>query len=92
MAELFGRRPLLARAGQPAHWCYAIGFLVERITGGGVLIATGAALAVQRRGGDQVVLRFFGDGASNQGVFHLIAEYGGPLEASPSSTCVENNL
>jgi 2-oxoisovalerate dehydrogenase E1 component len=33
-------------------------------------LSVGAALAVRLRGGDQVVIAFFGDGANNQGIFH----------------------
>jgi len=40
------------------------------IVGGGIPIATGAGLSVKIRGTDQVVVCFFGDGASNQGAFH----------------------
>lgn len=40
------------------------------VVGGGIPIATGAALAIKMRGNDQVVACFFGDGATNQGVFH----------------------
>jgi pyruvate dehydrogenase E1 component alpha subunit len=40
------------------------------IVGGGIPIAVGGALAIQLKGTDQVVVSFFGDGASNQGVFH----------------------
>jgi TPP-dependent pyruvate/acetoin dehydrogenase alpha subunit len=40
------------------------------ITGGGLPVATGAALSAKLRGSGQVVLCFFGDGASNQGTFH----------------------
>ncbi len=40
------------------------------ITGGGLPIATGAALALQYLGRSQVAIVFFGDGASNQGTFH----------------------
>ncbi|MFQ5829071.1 MAG: pyruvate dehydrogenase complex E1 component subunit beta [Candidatus Methylomirabilia bacterium] len=40
------------------------------IVGGGMPIGTGAALSAKLRGTDQVVITFFGDGASNQGVFH----------------------
>ncbi len=40
------------------------------IVGGGIPLATGAGLAVKYKGGDQVVVSFFGDGAINQGVFH----------------------
>ncbi len=40
------------------------------IVGGGIPIATGAGLAAKLKGTDQVAVSFFGDGASNQGVFH----------------------
>lgn len=40
------------------------------IVGGGIPIATGAALALKKMKKDLVVLCFFGDGATNQGVFH----------------------
>jgi 2-oxoisovalerate dehydrogenase E1 component len=40
------------------------------IVGAAMPLGTGAALAVKLRGGDQVVIAFFGDGASNQGIFH----------------------
>jgi len=40
------------------------------IVGAGIPIATGAGLSIKIRGTDQVAVSFFGDGASNQGVFH----------------------
>jgi len=40
------------------------------IVGGGIPIATGAALTAQQLGTDQVAVSFFGDGAANQGTFH----------------------
>jgi 2-oxoisovalerate dehydrogenase E1 component len=40
------------------------------VVGAAMPLGTGAALAVKLRGGDQVVISFFGDGASNQGIFH----------------------
>ncbi len=40
------------------------------IVAAGIPIATGAGLAIKYRSGDQVVLCFFGDGASNNGAFH----------------------
>jgi acetoin:2,6-dichlorophenolindophenol oxidoreductase subunit alpha len=40
------------------------------IVGGGIPIAVGAALSAKKRGTDQVVVSFFGDGASNEGAFH----------------------
>lgn len=39
------------------------------IVGGGIPIAAGAAMGIKVRQGDQVVVAFFSDGASNNGVF-----------------------
>jgi pyruvate dehydrogenase E1 component alpha subunit len=40
------------------------------IVGGGIPIAAGAALAIKKQKRDDVVVCFFGDGASNEGAFH----------------------
>ena len=40
------------------------------IVGGGIPIATGAALASRMQGNGRVSVSFFGDGASNEGTFH----------------------
>jgi TPP-dependent pyruvate/acetoin dehydrogenase alpha subunit len=40
------------------------------IVGQGTTLATGAGLAAQLRGTDQVSVAFFGDGAQNEGFFH----------------------
>ncbi len=40
------------------------------IVGAAMPLSVGAGLAIQLRGGDQVVIAFFGDGANNQGIFH----------------------
>lgn len=40
------------------------------IVGGSLPIATGAAFAAKQQGTGQVVVCFFGDGASNEGTFH----------------------
>jgi pyruvate dehydrogenase E1 component alpha subunit len=40
------------------------------IVGAAMPLGTGAALASKLRGTDQVTVSFFGDGGSNQGVFH----------------------
>ncbi len=40
------------------------------VVGGGIPLAMGVGLSIKLRGSDQVVLGVFGDGASNQGVFH----------------------
>jgi acetoin:2,6-dichlorophenolindophenol oxidoreductase subunit alpha len=48
-----------------------LGVLGESGTLGGCFpIATGAGLSIRVKGGDQVVLCFFGDGTSNRGTFH----------------------
>ncbi len=53
------------------------------IVGGGIPIATGAALTAKQLGTDQVAVAFFGDGAANQGGFHeslnLAALWGLPV-------------
>jgi acetoin:2,6-dichlorophenolindophenol oxidoreductase subunit alpha len=40
------------------------------IVGGGLPIATGAALGIKQQKRDDVVICFFGDGANNEGAFH----------------------
>ncbi len=40
------------------------------IVGGGLGIATGAGLSAKMRNSEQVTICFFGDGATNQGLFH----------------------
>ena len=40
------------------------------IVGGGIPLATGAAMGIKQKGASQVVLSFFSDGAANNGVFH----------------------
>jgi len=73
MAELMGRRDgyCQGKGGTQHVASLEHGFLgTNGITGGGIPVATGAALAAKLRRTGQVVLSFFGDGASNQGTFH----------------------
>jgi len=73
MAELFGKRTGYCKGkGGSMHIAdLDLGILgANGIVGGGLPIATGAALAAKYKGTDQVVACFFGDGASNQGTFH----------------------
>jgi acetoin:2,6-dichlorophenolindophenol oxidoreductase subunit alpha len=73
MAEIYGRRDgLCGGYGGSMHLTDASrGFLgTSGIVGQGIPHATGAAYAAQIRGKGQVVLSFFGDGASKQGAFH----------------------
>lgn len=62
----------------------------DAIVAGSVAIATGAAYALRLRGSDSVVVSFFGDGASNQGVFHEAANLASVLDAPVVFVC-ENN-
>jgi pyruvate dehydrogenase E1 component alpha subunit len=73
MAELFGRETGICRGrGGSMHFFDAERYFLGgyAIVGGQLPIAAGVALACQLRGEDRVVMTFFGDGASNQGVFH----------------------
>src|SRR6266536_3356090 len=73
LAEICGRASGYCRGkGGSQHIAVkALGFLgTNGITGGGLPVATGAALSIKARRTGQVVLCFFGDGAANQGTFH----------------------
>jgi pyruvate/2-oxoglutarate/acetoin dehydrogenase E1 component/TPP-dependent pyruvate/acetoin dehydrogenase alpha subunit len=73
LAELFGKRDGYSRGrGGSQHVASReLGFLgANGITGGGIPIATGEALALSRAPGEgRIVCCFFGDGAANQGTF-----------------------
>jgi len=62
----------------------------DAIVAGSVAIATGAAYALRLQGKDAVVVSFFGDGASNQGIFHEAANLASVLAAPVIFVC-ENN-
>jgi len=71
MAEIMGKEVGYCRGkGGSMHIAdMSLGILgANGIVGGGFGIATGAAFSAKRRGTDQVVVCFFGDGAANQGV------------------------
>ncbi len=72
MAELCGRSTgyCQGKGGSMHAADLGLGVLgANGIVGGGFGIATGAALSAQKRQSGQVTVCFFGDGASNQGVF-----------------------
>jgi TPP-dependent pyruvate/acetoin dehydrogenase alpha subunit len=72
MAEIYGRRTGICKGyGGSMHLTdVERGFLgTSGIVGQGIPQAAGAAYAAQIRGEGQVVLSFFGDGASKQGAF-----------------------
>jgi len=73
MAEIYGRQTGLCRGyGGSMHLTdVERGFLgTSGIVAQGIPHATGAAYGAQIRGKGQVVMCFFGDGASKQGAFH----------------------
>lgn len=73
MAELMGKETGYCHGlGGSMHIAdLGLGILgANGIVGATMPLGTGAALAAKIRGTDQVVVAFFGDGASNQGLFH----------------------
>ena len=73
MAELFGRVDGCCHGkGGTMHLAdFSVGMLgANGIVGGGLPIATGAALSAQLEDKGDVAVAFFGDGASNEGTFH----------------------
>ena len=93
MAEILGLAPgWCGGRGGSMHlrWAEAGVLGTNAIVGGGIPLATGAAWAEKRRGGDGVVACFFGDGAVNQGAFHEALNLAG-LWKLPIVYFVENN-
>ena len=73
LGELMGKEIgyCRGRGGSQHMSAPEIGFLgTNGITGGGIPLATGAALSAKMLGLDRVVVGFFGDGATSQGTFH----------------------
>jgi pyruvate dehydrogenase E1 component alpha subunit len=60
------------------------------VVGGGIPLATGVGLSIQLRQSDQVVMSFFGDGATNQGAFHEALNMGAIWRLPVVYVC-ENN-
>ena len=76
MAELLGRAAGYCKGkGGSMHIAdVEAGILgANGIVGGGMGLATGAALATKLAGRDELAVCFFGDGALNQGIFHEAA-------------------
>jgi TPP-dependent pyruvate/acetoin dehydrogenase alpha subunit len=93
MAEIYGKKTgMCGGYGGSMHLCDPErGFLgTSGIVGQGIPQATGAAYAAQIRGQGQVVLSFFGDGASKQGAFSEALNVGS-LWKLPIVYVMENN-
>ncbi|MDP6776498.1 MAG: thiamine pyrophosphate-dependent dehydrogenase E1 component subunit alpha [Candidatus Latescibacteria bacterium] len=94
MAEVMGRVTGHCRGkGGSMHIAdMSVGILgANGIVGGSFGIATGAALSAKMRGTDQVTVCFFGDGATNQGVFYEVMNMAGIWRLPVVYVC-ENNL
>ena len=73
VAELYGRETGLCKGrGGSMHVAdFGRGMLgANAIVGGGISLAVGGALAAQTLEDGRVSVTFFGDGASNEGIFH----------------------
>jgi len=73
MAELMGRDSGYCRGLGGSMHIADLGLNIlgaNGIVGAAMPLSCGAGLAARLRGEDQVVVAFFGDGASNQGIFH----------------------
>jgi TPP-dependent pyruvate/acetoin dehydrogenase alpha subunit len=93
MAEIYGKETGICKGyGGSMHLTdVARGFLgTSGIVGQGIPHAAGAAWAAQIRGQGQVVLSFFGDGASKQGAFHETLNIAS-LWKLPAVFVMENN-
>lgn len=94
MAELFAKTTgyCKGKGGSMHITDFSKGILgANGIVGGGIPIATGAALSAKMRKSHQVVVCFFGDGASNQGSFHEAANMAAVWSLPIVYVC-ENNL
>ncbi len=93
MAEMFAKRTGSCRGmGGSMHLCdFSRGMLgAFGIVGAGIPIAAGAALSARVRGTDQVAVSFFGDGATNEGIFHETLNMAS-LWKLPALFVIENN-
>ena len=93
MAELFGRVTgySCGRGGSQMMMDPSIGFYgANGITGASIPFAAGLALDAQMRKSERVTISLFGDGASNQGVFHETLNMAS-LWKLPVLFIVENN-
>lgn len=93
MAELYGRTTGYCKGkGGSMHIAdFSIGVLgANGVVGGGLPIAVGAGLGIKMKKGQQVVVSFFGDGASNTGAFHESLNFASVYKL-PVIFVVENN-
>ncbi|MYG00256.1 pyruvate dehydrogenase (acetyl-transferring) E1 component subunit alpha [Candidatus Poribacteria bacterium] len=93
MAELFARTTGYCKGkGGSMHIAdKETGILgANGVVGAGIPLAAGAALSAKIRGTNQIAVSFFGDGATNQGVFHETLNLAAVWELPVVFVC-ENN-
>ncbi len=93
MAELFARTTGYCKGkGGSMHIAdKETGILgANGVVGAGIPLAAGAALSAKYRGTQQIAVSFFGDGATNQGVFHETLNLASVWELPVVFVC-ENN-
>lgn len=93
-AEMFGRVDGYCKGkGGPMHIASnELGILgANGIVAGGIPIAVGGAITAKKRKKGQVAITFFGDGATNQGVFHEAVNLAAIMHLPMIFVC-ENNL
>ena len=94
MAELYGKKTSYCKGkGGSMHIAdMDIGILgANGVVGAGIPIAAGAALSAKMRGTDQIVICFFGDGASNTTRFHEGINLAS-VQKLPVVYVIENNM
>jgi pyruvate dehydrogenase E1 component alpha subunit len=94
MAEILGKKTGYCKGkGGSMHIAdFSIGMLgATAVVGAGLPIAVGAGLSAKLRKTDQVVVCFFGEGASNQGTFHESLNMASAWKLPVVFVC-ENNL
>lgn len=94
MAELLGKKTGCSggRGGSMHLLAPEVGILgTVPMVAATIPIAVGAALASVMRGGDRVAVSFFGDGATEEGVFHEALNFAS-LRRLPVIFVCENNL
>ncbi len=94
MAELFGKETGCSKGrGGSMHLVdSSVGYVASvPIVAGTIPVAVGAALSAKLRGSDQVAVAFFGDGATDEGVFYESINLAGLYDLPILFVC-ENNL
>jgi TPP-dependent pyruvate/acetoin dehydrogenase alpha subunit len=94
LAELYGRSGGCAggRGGSQHLIDLSAGFVASApILSGTVPIAVGAAWGIKQRREDRVALVYFGDGATEEGIFHESVNYAA-VHCLPAIFICENNL